>query len=171
MNLYRVKMTVFFAFLLINAVVNAQKTMIVKEKSGTITSFTLNNIDKITFPTGNVKVQCINSTFNTFILNNVQHLNFSIPTGITDLMNSELKLNLFPNPANNQISLQYNASKSEYTTIFIFDIQGKLVYKKIVKSNQGSNTEIIPVDNLQTGLFYCRLQSGSEIVCSKFIKN
>ncbi len=81
---------------------------------------------------------------------------------------SELKkldgLQLFPNPANEEIQL---SGITDYTHLVIYDIQGKVVLNKSISSN----TEKVAIENLSPGLYTILLLSETQNTSLSFIKN
>lgn len=151
--------------------VYAQNKLFVKEKSGSRTTFTLSDIDKLTFSAGNVNINNINGSTNIFILSNIQNINFSDLTYNADIKDANKDVSVYPNPAKDQICLQYNVATTKDVRLQIIDLQGKVVFQKTLCNTPGVNYEIIPVNKFQCGLFLCRLQMGQEFIDVKFLKN
>ena len=67
---------------------------------------------------------------------------------------------LYPNPVSNILNIQ----GAENSTVQIFDVNGKLVYSKVI----ANKNETIDVSNLQTGLYFTKFQNSNKII--KLIK-
>ena len=144
----------------------AQNSLYVLEKSGTQTKFAFSDIQKLTFPSGNLLVSKNDGNSTTFALANVRNLNFvGIPNGI-DLPAENSNFVLFPNPVNNEfkISLQ----NTENAEIEIFDLQGRILQKQIIYN---SNEVSVNVTQLTKGLYFCKINNGKTSKTIKFIKN
>ena len=85
------------------------------------------------------------------------------------LSNSDNKINdnkfsIFPNPANNMLTI-YNLENKSIDKIEILDLTGK----KVLEQKNNSNT--INVENLQNGMYLLQIISDGKNSVSKFIKN
>ncbi|MGV6828570.1 MAG: T9SS type A sorting domain-containing protein [Flavobacteriales bacterium] len=92
---------------------------------------------------------------------------------VEDLLNnqdflSQEDLSIYPNPANNQISI---ISKQTVTaTIKVFNVVGKLIqYHK--NCNLGNHSFSINIASLEEGVYFLRINSSSGTLTKKFIKN
>ena len=85
----------------------------------------------------------------------------SIVTGIANINHLNLsKLTVFPNPANEEVTVSFNASK-EKTNIEVFDIQGRLVMEDSNEREIGSNKVKLNTSGLSSGIYI--LHAGSEV--------
>jgi hypothetical protein len=76
-------------------------------------------------------------------------LSVNIATGINDIKNSNIKI--YPNPTNNIINIE-GLTKSENTTIQIFEVQGKLVITKTI-NEKGT----IDLSELNKGVYVIKI--------------
>ncbi len=83
----------------------------------------------------------------------------AVITGINEL--DETSFNVYPNPVNDQLTIQFNEVKTD--NILITDITGKIVIEKKINS---TNKLTISVSQLANGIYF--LKSGSRVV--KFVK-
>lgn len=151
-----------------------QNMLNVKDKSGVKTAFPLKDITKITFSSGFLNVNTKKDTLLGFFamsLNNIQNLNFYIFTDIPELSNPLSDLTLFPNPAKENIHIQYTISTTEQIRLRITDILGKTVYEQELSNQPGTNNVIVSVSGFRPGLYLCRLQAGAKALHTKFLKN
>ena len=90
-----------------------------------------------------------------------------VQTGTASLIEENLivydKISLYPNPATNQITLLHNDHKI-LGTVSIYDMSGKMIYKKFV----GSSQTTIDVKNFSAGVYYIR--SDQLHTAIKFVK-
>ncbi|PVW16359.1 T9SS type A sorting domain-containing protein [Marixanthomonas spongiae] len=90
-----------------------------------------------------------------------------VPTlGVEDKI-SEENIQIFPNPANDELNLKL--SQNLEADIRIFDTLGKLVVYQPNVSITGTHT--IPVSGLNKGIYFVRLNTEAGTVTKKFIKN
>jgi len=85
-------------------------------------------------------------------------------TGIEDLNSSSLQV--FPNPANEQITVVTGSEKYENGRILIFNSQGSIV--KNVQTN-GETSVRINVSDLTSGLYFLKLESGSKSATTRIV--
>ncbi|MBK8343687.1 MAG: T9SS type A sorting domain-containing protein [Bacteroidetes bacterium] len=78
---------------------------------------------------------------------------------------------MYPNPANAIINLTWNNNLNSDFTFIVFDIMGKQLLSKTVKSNSPDNILSIPVDQLPAGVYQIAIYSGNAIKTLKFIKS
>jgi Secretion system C-terminal sorting domain len=145
----------------------AQNTFNVYDKSKNKTSFTLSQIQKLTFSGGNMTVNKRDATSSTYSLINLGYLNFSLIS--TDLYENEIdsKLLVYPNPVKDVLSVNYSNSSNKFTQkLEIIGIDGKVALCTIL-NNENVN---IPVMFLSKGIYFCRLFVGNSVITTKFIK-
>ena len=82
----------------------------------------------------------------------------------TMVVSTENKLSLLPNPARAIINMAITGSASKVTSVDIVDIAGKIIYT--AKNFQS----IINLSNNPAGIYFVRVNTGSTIITSKFIK-
>ncbi len=98
---------------------------------------------------------------------------FSNLTGINSRMltpaNYVLSQN-YPNPFNPTTTINYTIPKSEYVTIKVYDILGKLV-QTLVNKEQTTGTYHIQISgaNLSSGVYFYQLKAGNFIQAKKMI--
>jgi len=81
-------------------------------------------------------------------------------------------VNLYPNPAFNQVNLNVNTSKDEVVTIIVTDIVGKILIKQNASIRKGENTISLNTEKLANGTYTVKLISSNfnETAVSKFSK-
>lgn len=90
------------------------------------------------------------------------------PPAIVNLENTVSKIDyrklvLYPNPANNQITIQ-NSDQKILGTISIYNLSGQVIYKKFV----GSPYVMVDIKDFSTGVYYIRLEKLDRVL--KFVK-
>lgn len=76
------------------------------------------------------------------------------------------KLILFPNPANEEISIIIENLETQFFSIKLFDISGKLVFSK---ENISGNTYQIERNNLKSGIYIISIQFETTLLNEKLI--
>ncbi len=79
----------------------------------------------------------------------------------------QLDVKLYPNPANSNMYVEF-ADMQKNVTIEVFDMLGKLV--KGFQYNDGNKYAVIPVADLQTGIYILKIKSTEGYSVKKFIK-
>ena len=149
-----------------------QNILDVKEISGTITSYALSDIRKLTFPTGELIISFIDNTNETFSLSTIQLLKFSdLPTGIdTEPKVESNNISFYPVPVNNELNINYMANVSAVLQIQIFDMGGSVVLKSNQNVYKGKNVLIINLSSLKQGLYICQIINGTTVQTKKIVK-
>jgi len=93
-------------------------------------------------------------------------------TGIKDAKISKGSLNVFPNPANNQISFTNNFATTTTASVRITDIAGRVVKTMdLGKQSAGTKTYNVDIAELNKGMYYIELVTESTRSINKFVKN
>lgn len=79
----------------------------------------------------------------------------TIPTGINNPKQETTNWVIYPNPANDYVTIFVKDAKSNNaaSNINIYDVTGRLVLSKPINANQ--HTLTIPTNSLNSGLYYC----------------
>ncbi len=78
-------------------------------------------------------------------------------------------LNLFPNPANTSISLQFFNPQDAMLNAEVLDVTGRLVLTNRISATEGFNTTEISTVELKDGIYFLRLSTGSKAEVRKFM--
>ncbi|MDW3646373.1 MAG: thrombospondin type 3 repeat-containing protein [Bacteroidia bacterium] len=79
-------------------------------------------------------------------------------------------MNLYPNPAQNKLIVDFESSISEHTTLSIYDLRGKLVKVQPVEVSLGKQILRLDISSLSEGAYYIKMQVGDINFTNKFIK-
>jgi trimeric autotransporter adhesin len=95
------------------------------------------------------------------------HLN----VGINESINANESFTIYPNPTSNQITIEFELTETNNTSIEIKNVLGQTVKtitnKAFVK---GSNKIEIDVSEFTNGIYFIQLQNGNGVVNGKFVK-
>jgi hypothetical protein len=93
---------------------------------------------------------------------------FPTITATNDIQNQSLNLNVFPNPANGNVTFNFNLLNAEKAQIAIYDVNGKFV-KQITdaKYAAGLNKIQVSMEELPAGIYTCKLITKNTAVNSK----
>jgi len=80
-------------------------------------------------------------------------------------------ISVYPNPASDELTINYQLEKSAVVNIYLIDLQGK---QHVVLHNEtnamGIQTESMDISHLPPGVYFLRLQAGNNVVTKKIIK-
>ncbi len=93
----------------------------------------------------------------------------SCTTGVTNLIRSNLVLNL-QSPVTNQLIFNYRTDMPTTVSMFIFDINGRIVLQKSISSNDSETKFSEPVSFLNPGIYFLKLLSNKGTAIARFIK-
>lgn len=86
--------------------------------------------------------------------------------GINNVNNSELSFVVFPNPAKNMVTINWNTLTNEVAAINITDLSGKVVMSTEVSMNNNSKVD---VSNLNTGFYFMTVATENGTNTQKLI--
>jgi len=84
----------------------------------------------------------------------------------------DISFNVFPNPANNSVTIQLGNDLQGKTNINLYDVTGQLV--KVISdgaSYSTGQTIVFSVDNLSTGFYFITLTNQEKQVSKKLLVN
>jgi hypothetical protein len=77
------------------------------------------------------------------------------------------ELNVFPNPANNQITIAGHLAHEAQTELRIVDMRGKLVLvRNLVMASTG---QVLDVSQLASGTYIVQVQSSERLLTTKLV--
>lgn len=145
------------------------QTMYVKEISGAQTAYTLSNMRKISFSSGNLTVTKTDNISNVYALGALRYLNFSDNTTIFNepLSIQSQKLKVYPNPVSDILNIDLTGMVETIGILSILSFEGKTLV-----SQQVNNKDVISLDisHLPAGIYLCRYSNATEIKIVKIIK-
>jgi hypothetical protein len=72
------------------------------------------------------------------------------------------QLNVYPNPAQNEIRVTYNAAAGSEAVIYITDLSGRVISSETVQAGTNGINTTINISGLAAGLYMIQLQQGNE---------
>lgn len=165
---------VLFVLALFCTRVSAQPYMYVHETNATQTAYPLDSIRKLTFPAGVMQVHRNIGDTISYPFVNIRYVDFNgLTTGVSSSPNSGTgTLQVYPNPANDELYITYTSLPNESVTIEILDLQGRvLVSQQSNGAQDGMNRSMISVADLAQGTYLCRITGAQKNECIKFLKH
>jgi len=90
--------------------------------------------------------------------------------GITEANQSFNNLTLYPNPTNENTTLNYQLTNSSLVNIGVYSVDGRCVLKTFNgEQNAGTHTMNLNVENLQPGIYLIRVESGGQEAVKKLV--
>jgi hypothetical protein len=71
------------------------------------------------------------------------------------------QLEMFPNPADEELNVSFNLPNSEDLTISMIDLSGKIIQKHLVKAKEGKNLVMMNTQELAGGMYQLRIVSSN----------
>ena len=90
-----------------------------------------------------------------------------LASGIDETILSS-SFNLFPNPSQGTINIQFELSKAASTTIEILSIQGQLIQSRVQEHPSGVSQIRFDLSALESGMYLIRLKTAEEQINSRF---
>jgi PKD repeat protein len=102
----------------------------------------------------------------------IDDINIEISTGIEELNEQVNGLDLFPNPANDALNLQFELAATKQLTFIITDVLGKTLYNsgKAVY-NRGPNSFSFNLNGMSNGFYFLKINDGKQELTEKFVIN
>lgn len=74
---------------------------------------------------------------------------------------------VFPNPANDYVKIKFDSQTNSSTRITIYNMTGQKVIDNMMQSIAGYNEETIDINKLQSGTYFVKIESGTNLMFSK----
>lgn len=140
-------------FLTIGAIVNAQNQEVISSAGGYDTT---NNV-KVSWTVGEVVTETATDGNNT-LTQGFHQTNLTVTQVEEELIKNEnYSLNIYPNPAVNNVTIEITADNFETLQYELNDNNGKL----LLKSNFKTKLENIDFTNYQPSIYYLRVYSSN----------
>ena len=153
--------------------------MFVKSIDSTDVAYKLVDIKTIKFNGNTMNVSLANKSVDALTINKINKISFMDIVGIYSpsaiSLSENFQLKIYPNPANDRVSIEYNLNTSSDVEISIYNLSGMLVhYYKNEKKLSGSytyswNLTDLSQKRVQTGFYICRMKIADRVLTSKLI--
>jgi hypothetical protein len=161
-NLFRLTLAIIlFGNILAKAQTN---DLIVREKGGNENAYSISNIRKLSFSSGNLIVTLKTGNPYIYATSNIDRLFFKqAVTGIAAEETEEKTMSLYPNPVADVLRLRLIGGT---TQVQIQDMQGKVWMSKTAEGNEATLNMV----ELPAGLYTCTLKSENATNSIKLLK-
>lgn len=133
------------------------------------TTYSLANIKKLTFSSGNLVLSTTSGGIDNYALNTMRYLNFTdLSLGTKEYVPASKNIVLYPNPVDDVFHLSFANALQGAIQIQISTLEGRVVQQQ--NHNENSNTATLSVIGLPSGLYLCKASNGISSEAIKFIK-
>jgi len=87
--------------------------------------------------------------------------------GIFDNAESNLTAQVYPNPAINEVTIQFFSANKNYVNINILDVTGRVLKTQKMDANNFETQAILDISNLENGYYLVEINNGIESYTSK----
>jgi len=142
----------------------------VKEKAGTLTTYSLDNIRKLTFPQGKINISQTTGNADEYMLEELRFLTFSdVIIGIDNPDRVEMRsfFRIFPNPVKEFLAISALPDEDLDGFVEVVGLNGA-----VLKSLEASHVSELKIDirDLSDGIYLCRYNNGKGWHTKKFLK-
>lgn len=79
-------------------------------------------------------------------------------------------VNLYPNPADEELNISFQAINNEKMTILLTDLTGKIIQTNTIQANEGENLVLLNTSDFAKGVYFVNLLSGTKRTTLQFVK-
>ena len=123
---------------------------------------------KITFYLATIAADDNGSDLGDYCYTKSSTLNSS-PLGITSESNNDFKLDIYPNPAKDKITISYYIEKANNIVVELYDIHGNRIQQYSSKSSSGKQSTELFMKDYDSGIYFIKLNTGNKSVIKKVI--
>lgn len=76
--------------------------------------------------------------------------------------------NLYPNPSNGNMVVEYNSLSSSSVQLIAYDMMGKVIFSEQTFATEGSNSFSVNINNISNGIYMFEIRNGNETSRMKF---
>jgi Zn-dependent metalloprotease len=92
-----------------------------------------------------------------------QQIYVDVCAGITSQNMANSGMNVYPNPAEDNFTIEYNAAMSQTTLVTISNSLGQVVYSAQMNATAGANRWNINASDYAAGMYFVMITSGTEV--------
>lgn len=93
-----------------------------------------------------------------------------VTAGLADL-GTVANINLFPNPADNEVQISFNSQTgNNQIQFFVTDLTGKRLQQHTIQANEGNNLVLIATENLSAGTYLIQMMDANGQRTLNFVK-
>jgi hypothetical protein len=141
--------------------------MYVRPYSEAQSVYSVANIQKLTFSSGNLTVKDINGVNSIFTQADIRYINFTnLNLSLVEYSLDHI-IKVYPNPVNNILHINIEDHAKYVDQIEIFSSRGQLILKQ---NHFNSNDPQVDVSKLLQGIYLCKITVDNNSKTIKFLK-
>lgn len=125
--------------------------------------------------TGQSYIYLANGNYYVEVFNAQGCSTVSTPVHIVDIGIDELSasatLNVYPNPATDDLTLELNLSKAADVRIRLTNMAGQTVYTETLSQFSGGYKKQLSLKEQASGMYYLQVMTGDSVINKKIVKN
>ncbi len=79
-------------------------------------------------------------------------------------------INVFPNPANEYLNVEYVTTDFAAVQVYVIDVTGKIVGQQLLNETTGEQRTQLDISQLSSGFYFIQLVSENSMMSKKFVK-
>ena len=95
--------------------------------------------------------------------------NFIVSAIDNNPIENNLSLDIYPNPTNNQTSINFTIKKTSKVSINVVDVLGRAIYSSSSTLNKGNHLVILNVENYDAGIYYINTVIAGKLFSNKLV--
>ncbi len=164
---------IYFNFDYLKTQDNYDIVRFVNAETGEYVATLSGNYDENNLPTVVVDASSAFVLFRSDVLHTDEgfklHYNAQL-VGTKEIEGEGAEFNIFPNPANTELTIQFEQSTKSNIEIEIYDSQSKVIYQSEIKDFFGNYLNEINLENFSKGIYYIKVTNDENTYHQKFIK-
>ena len=116
---------------------------------------------------------CVRGDEDAVGMNDIVYLeldtNFVVSAIGNNPSESNLSLEIYPNPTKNQTTINFEIEKPSQVSINVLDVLGRSVYNSNTTLGKGKHLVILNVENYDAGIYYINTQIAGKIFNNKLL--
>ena len=149
------------------------QSLVVTLNNGNTESFPILDIQSIKFGSIDMTLYKLDGTTNIWNINDIDYYAFDDVISVNDnFQNLEERIDIFPNPTVDKLTIHYQNNSSDEITISIIDMHGKQVMD-LFKGKHYMTTviewSVQSGRNIQSGIYICKITTSNKIITRPII--
>ena len=163
------KNILLLALVLLSSMGIKAQNLVVTLTNASIETFPISSIKSIKFGNSTMILNELNGTVTTWDISDINNYDFSNSVGLNDQMNIENStLQLFPNPSNNLVNIQFSGVQVGNIVIDIIDVNGKQIQEVYRGAHEGQQTYQWFSSSVK-GIYFCRISTNKKVITKPII--
>jgi hypothetical protein len=164
-----------FSIAIANSPLLAAQSVHFNYTDGTLASYNLEDVKKITFDSDVMNLHLQDGSFFSWNVSTIGFYQYDETTiNTSELINlaNAWEVGIFPNPTSTYLNVRFNLPHETEISISLFDVQGKLILTKdLGEKKSGEHIETLDLKNLAQGKYVCRISSPQNAISKQVIIN